>query len=85
MKQSAVVSFGVATVVRDVAISAGVVLGLVYLFPRLRPVISSSRWRQHSQHGSALLVSPWGGLGLIAACAAVALLVGWLLLRLRDA
>ena len=85
MKQSALVNFGIATAVRDVAICVGIVLGLLYLFPLLRPVISSSRWHQHSQHSSALLVSPWAGLGLLAACAAVVLLVGGLLLRLRDA
>ena len=32
-----------------------------------------------------LPISPWGGLGVLAAWAAAALLAGGLLLRLRDA
>jgi hypothetical protein len=32
-----------------------------------------------------LAISPWGGLGVLAAWAAAALLAGGLLLRLRDA
>jgi ABC-2 type transport system permease protein len=33
----------------------------------------------------SLPISPWGGLGVLAAWAAAALLAGGLLLRLRDA
>jgi ABC-2 type transport system permease protein len=36
-----------------------------------------------SLHG--LPISPWGGLGVLAARAAAALLTGGLVLRLRDA
>jgi ABC-2 type transport system permease protein len=32
-----------------------------------------------------LPISPWGGLGVLAAWAAVAMLAGGLVLRLRDA
>ena len=94
------VSFGIATAVRDVAICVGSVLGLLYLLPVLGLNISSPGWRRPAQHTapvtaglklpagvglSTLSTSPWVGLGLLAACAAVALLVGVLLLRLRDA
>jgi ABC-2 type transport system permease protein len=34
---------------------------------------------------SGLPISPWAGLGVVAAWAAAALLAGGLLLRLRDA
>ena len=94
------VSFGIATAVRDAAIAAGIVLGLLYLFPILGLAISSPGWHRHLRHVSPVIaglkfqastglsslpVSPWGGLGLLAAGAAAALLVGGLLLRFRDA
>ena len=100
MKQSPLVNFGIATAVRDVAISVGIVLGLLYLFPILGPVIGIPGWRRYPQHAgpmtaglklpattglTVLSTSPWAGLGVLAACAAVVLLVGVLLLRLRDA
>jgi ABC-2 type transport system permease protein len=96
----ALVSFGIATAVRDAAISVGTVLGLLYLFPVLRRVISTPGWRplqgrtQPIATGlrppagirlSAVSISPSAGLGVLAVCAATALLVGCLLLRLRDA
>jgi ABC-2 type transport system permease protein len=34
---------------------------------------------------SSLPLSPWAGLGVLAAWTAAALLAGWLVLRLRDA
>ena len=51
----AAVGFGIATAARDVAISVGIVLGLLYLFPTLDRIISGpgrrgarsrlARWR----------------------------------------
>ena len=73
----ALVSFGIATAVRDVAISVAAVLGLLYLFPVLHRVISTPGWRPLQGHTTPL--------GVLAVCAATALLVGCLLLRLRDA
>jgi ABC-2 type transport system permease protein len=96
----ALVSFGIATAVRDGAISVGIGLGLLYLFPILGPVIGIPGWRRYPQHTgpmtgglklpattalTVLSTSPWAGLGVLAAGAAAALLVGVLLLRLRDA
>lgn len=96
----ALLSLGIATVVRDAATSIGIVLGLLYLFPILSQVIGDPYWQRLLQQigpmsaGLAiqtttdlpsLPLSPWAGLGVVAAWAAAALLAGALLLRLRDA
>jgi len=96
----ALLSVGVAVVVRDSAVATGVILGLLYLFPVLGQVVSSANWQRHlDQLGPmtagleiqasaglrGLPISPWAGLGVLAAWAAAALLAGGLLLRLRDA
>ncbi|MGD0700405.1 MAG: hypothetical protein ABSA02_11030 [Trebonia sp.] len=94
----ALVSFRIATAVRDAAISVAIVLGLLYLFPLLGPSVSSPGWyRQLRQIATmtagpeisvglkSLPISPWAGLGVLAAWAAAALLAGVLLLRFRDA
>ena len=96
----ALLSLGVATAVRDSAVAIGVVLGLFYLSPIVAVAVSSPHWHNRIEryapmnagltiqdtiglHG--LAISPWGGLGVLAAWAAGALLAGGLLLRLRDA
>jgi ABC-2 type transport system permease protein len=96
----ALLSLGVATAVRDSATAIGVVLGLLYLFPIITAVVADPHWYRHLQQlgpmtaGLAiqattnlrgLPISPWAGLGVLAAWAAGALLAGGLLLRLRDA
>jgi len=95
----ALLSLGVATAVRDAAVAIGAVLGLLYLFPILGQVGSASVQRHLEQIGPMtaglqiqastglrnLPISPWAGLGVLAAWAAAALLAGALLLRLRDA
>jgi ABC-2 type transport system permease protein len=96
----ALLSLGIATLVRDSAAAIGVVLGLLYLFPILTGIVTDPHWRRHLQQISPsnaglaiqntiglkdLPLSPWAGLGVLAAWAAGALLVGGLLLRLRDA
>ena len=96
----ALLSLGVATAVRDSATAIGVVLGLLYVFPILGQVVSSPGWQRHlGQLGPMsagleiqasaglrhLPLSPWAGLGVLAAWAAAALLAGGLVLRLRDA
>jgi ABC-2 type transport system permease protein len=93
-------ALGTATVVRDSAASIGIVLGLLYLFPIITAVIHDPGWNHRLQQigpmnaGLAiqatkgvreLPISPWAGLGVLAAWAAVALLAGGLLLRIRDA
>jgi ABC-2 type transport system permease protein len=95
----ALLSLGIATAVRDAAVAIGAVLGLLYLFPILAQVGGAGVQRHLEQIGPMtagleiqastglrhLPISPWAGLGVLAAWAAAALLAGGLLLRLRDA
>jgi len=91
---------GIAAMVRDSAVAIGVVLGLLYLFPIIAGVVGDADWKRHLDQISpmtagmyiqattdlrSLPLTPWQGLGVLAAWAAGALLAGGLLLRLRDA
>jgi ABC-2 type transport system permease protein len=95
----ALLSLGIATIVRDTAVSTGVVLGLLYLPPLLAQLVSGP-WRRHIQQIApmtaglaiqatrnirSLPVSPWAGLGILAAWAAGILLIGLAVLQARDA
>ncbi|HTT50422.1 MAG TPA: ABC transporter permease [Streptosporangiaceae bacterium] len=92
-------ALGTATAVRDSAASIGVVLGLLYLFPVIASALSP-HWARHLQQIGpmsagldiqattglrSLPLSPWAGLGVLAAWAAAALLSGGLMLWWRDA
>jgi ABC-2 type transport system permease protein len=97
----ALLSLGLAAAVRDSAMAIGVSLGLLYLPPILIALtVSNPVWLHRLQrytpmnagltiqnttglHG--LPITPWGGLGVLALWAAGGLLLGGLLLRLRDA
>ncbi len=95
----ALLSLGVAAIVRDAAAAIGLVLGLLYLFPVVAQVLGPQWYRHVEQIGPmpaglaiqattglrGLPISPWAGLGVLAAWAAAALLAGGLMLRLRDA
>ena len=96
----ALLSLGVATMIRDAGAAIGTVLGLLYLSPIFAAVVSSPHWHNDIERYApmsagltiqattglrGLPISPWGGLGVLAAWAAAALLAGGLLLRLRDA
>jgi ABC-2 type transport system permease protein len=96
----ALLSLGIATGVRDSATGIGVVLALLYLFPLVSLAVSDLDWRRHlgqiapMSAGLAvqtttdlrnLPIGPWAGLGVLAAWAAGALLLGGLSLHLRDA
>lgn len=96
----ALLSLGVATIIRDSGPAIGIVLGLLYLGPIIAAVVNSPHWHgtieryapmtagltiQDTTGLRHLPISPWAGLGVLAAWAAAALLVGGLLLRLRDA
>ncbi|GLY83485.1 ABC transporter permease [Actinoallomurus iriomotensis] len=96
----ALLSLGVATAVRDSAAAVGTVLGLLYLFPIIGHVVSDPHWQrrlwqispmnaglaiQSTTQLRSLPLTPWAGLGVLAAWTAAALLCGGLLLRLRDA
>jgi ABC-2 type transport system permease protein len=92
-------ALGVTTTIRDSAAAIGIVLSLLFLFPLLAATASGA-WRRHLEQIApmtagldiqatanirALPLTPWQGLGVLAAWAAGALLLGALMLRLRDA
>jgi ABC-2 type transport system permease protein len=96
----ALLSLGIATVVRDAAVATGVVLGLLYLSPIILSVVTDPVWSHRLERYApmsagltiqdtiglrGLPISPWGGLGVLAAWAAATLLAGGLVLRWRDA
>jgi ABC-2 type transport system permease protein len=96
----ALLSLGIATALREAAVAIGVVLGLLYLVPILAFAVGNANLSRLLQPigpmtaGLAiqaitglgtLPISPWAGLGVLAAWAAGALLLGGLLLRVRDA
>jgi ABC-2 type transport system permease protein len=93
-------SFAIATIVRDPAVAIGIVIGLMYLFPIVAGLVSDPAWSRHLQQIGPMTagltitattdlrplpLSPWAGLGVLAAWAAGALAVSGLLFRLRDA
>jgi ABC-2 type transport system permease protein len=95
----ALLALGAAAAVRDSAVSIGAVLGLLYLFPVIASALNP-HWSRHLQQIGpmsagldiqttinlrSLPLSPWQGLGVLTLWAAGALLIGGLLLRLRDA
>jgi ABC-2 type transport system permease protein len=95
----ALLSLGIAVALREAAAAIGVVLGLLYLFPIIAAIAGGATLSRHLlQIGpmtaglaieattglSGLPIGPWAGLGVLAAWAAGALLVGGVLLRLRD-
>jgi ABC-2 type transport system permease protein len=95
----ALLALGAATAVRDSAVSIGVVLGLLYLFPVIASALDP-HWSRHLQQIGpmsaglsiqattdlrSLPLTPWQGLGVLALWATGALIVGGVVLRLRDA
>jgi ABC-2 type transport system permease protein len=96
----ALLSLGIAAIVRDSATSIGVVLGLLYLLPILSQVIGDSNWQrllqqigpmsaglaiQATTNLHSLPLRPWAGLGVTAGWGAAAFVAGGLLIRRRDA
>ena len=96
----ALLSLGVAAIVRDSAVSIGAVLALLYLFPIIGAFVQNGPWQhrldrwaptvaglaiQHTTGLRSLPITPWGGLGVLAIWAGAALLAGGLALGLRDA
>jgi ABC-2 type transport system permease protein len=95
----ALFGLGVATIIRDSAVSIGVVLGMLYLPPILAQAVADPLRRhllqiapmtaglaiQATRNLRAQPIAPWAGLGVLAVWAGVSLLVGGLRLRLRDA
>ena len=96
----ALMSLGVAVIVRDSAPSIGVVLALLYLFPIVLAFVGNAHWQHRLERWTptvagltiqdttglrGLAISPWGGLGVLGLWAAAALVIGALAFRLRDA
>jgi ABC-2 type transport system permease protein len=96
----ALLALGITTVVRDSGMAIGLVLGLLFLFPILAAVVSDHTLTRHLEQVSPMIaglciqatvgvrslpLTPWQGLGVTAAWAAGALLLGAAVLRLRDA
>lgn len=96
----ALLSVGVAALLRDAAAATGVVLGLLYLTPIVTSLVADPDWYARLQKLSPMTaglavqatinldqqpISPWKGLGVLALWAAGALLAGAATLRLRDA
>jgi ABC-2 type transport system permease protein len=94
-------SLGIAAIVRDSAAATGAVLGMLYVPPLIALFLGSERtWQRWVERYAptnagmaifnttkvhSLVISPWAGLGVLAAWAAAALLAAGVLLRLRDA
>jgi ABC-2 type transport system permease protein len=93
-------SIGTAVAVRDSATAIGVVLGLLYVVPIITQAVTDPAWQRHllqvapMSAGLAiqatadldrLPIGPWAGLGVLAAWAAGALIIGGLLFAFRDA
>jgi ABC-2 type transport system permease protein len=92
---------GIAAAVRESAVAIGLCLGLLYLPPILIALtVTNPVWLHRLQRYTpmnagltiqdttglhSLPITPWAGLGVLAAWAAGTLLIGGLLLRLRDA
>jgi ABC-2 type transport system permease protein len=94
----ALLTLGLATAIRDTAVSIGVVLGLLYLPLLLIQAVTGTLQRRLEQiapmsAGLAVqnttglheqVIGAWAGLGVLTCWAAGALLLGGLILRLRD-
>jgi ABC-2 type transport system permease protein len=96
----ALLSLGLATALRDSGAAIAAVLGLLYIVPVIGDLILDPTWEsrfqryepvnaglaiQATRNVSKLPIGPWPGLGVLAVWAALALLAGGLLFRLRDA
>jgi ABC-2 type transport system permease protein len=96
----ALLSLGIAGAVRDSGVAITVVLGLLYVLPIIGALILNAVWArrleryspmnaglaiQATRGLSKLPIGPWEGLGVLAAWALAALVIGGSLLRLRDA
>jgi ABC-2 type transport system permease protein len=96
----ALLSLGIAAIVRDSAVSIGAVLAVLYVFPIALAFVTNTTWQHRLDRWAPttagltiqdttglhnLAISPWDGLGVLAIWAGAALLAGGLALRLRDA
>ena len=95
----ALLALGLSTVVRETAASIGLLLGLLYLVPLISQAVSDPAWKRHLQQItptaglsiqattklSSLPLTPWQGLGVLAAWALGSLLLAAVVLHRRGA
>jgi ABC-2 type transport system permease protein len=95
----ALLSTGMAVIVRDSAVAIGAVLAALYVVPVIAAFVGNQQWHSRLERYSpmaglniqattglrSLPITPWAGLGVLAVWAGVALLCGELALRFRDA
>ena len=96
----ALLAVGVTAAVRDSGVAIGLVLGVLFLFPILTSVIPDHTLARHLEQASPMIagmyieattgvkslpLTPWQGLGVLGLWALGSLLLGGLVIRLRDA
>jgi ABC-2 type transport system permease protein len=96
----ALLGLGAAAALRDTALSLVTLLGLLFAFPTVAAFIADEVWRdrvlkfspmaaglaaQATKRLDALPIGPWPGLGVLAAYAGGATVLGAVLFRVRDA
>lgn len=96
----ALLSLGISTAVRDSAVGIGGVLGLLFVFPTALVMVSNPDWHRHLEQIApmnaglgiqatvdlhSLPLSGWAGLGVLGLWASGALILGALVLHVRDA
>jgi ABC-2 type transport system permease protein len=96
----ALMSLGIAVIIRDSAVSTGVVLAVLYLFPIVLAFVGNARWQHRLERWTptvagltiqdttglhSLAITPWAGLGVLAIWAGAAILAGGIALQFRDA
>jgi ABC-2 type transport system permease protein len=96
----AVLSVGVATVVRDTAGAITAILAVLFLSPMVSQFVTSPAWQHRLQRFSpmnaglaiqatkglaGMPIGPWAGLGVLAAYAAAAAVAGAVVFQFRDA
>jgi ABC-2 type transport system permease protein len=92
-------SLGIAAAVRDAGVAVGIVLALLFVLPVIAH-FTDATWQRHLEQiapmtaGLAIQdtvdlasqpIGPWAGLGVLAAWAGGAMLIGGAVLRYRDA
>ena len=96
----ALMSLGIAAIVRDSAVSIGAALAVLYIFPIALAFVTNATWQHRLERWTptnagltiedttslhGVAIGPWAGLGVLALWAGAALLLGGLVFRFRDA
>jgi ABC-type transport system involved in multi-copper enzyme maturation permease subunit len=96
----ALLSLGIGVALRHTALSLVTVIGLLFVLPMLATLISNPVWATRMQKFSPMTaglaiqatkrldnlpITPWWGVGLLAAYTGAALIIGGTLFKIRDA